>query len=102
MTGSADFRAALDHALHPALARHAPQLIIISAGFDAHAADPLAQLRLTEEDFVWATERLCDYAVEHCQGRVISTLEGGYDLRALARSTAAHVEALTRYGLRGR
>ena len=100
MTGSAEFRDAFLMAIDPALARHAPELVIISAGFDAHKSDPLAQLRLGEEDFVWATEQLCDYAQNHCRGRVISTLEGGYDLRALARSAAAHVETLMRYGVR--
>jgi acetoin utilization deacetylase AcuC-like enzyme len=85
------------HAL-PALDAFAPEFIVISAGFDAHADDPLAQLELREADFVWITEALCDLADTHAKGRVVSTLEGGYDLRALAASTAAHVEVLMQRG----
>jgi acetoin utilization deacetylase AcuC-like enzyme len=72
----------------------APELLIISAGFDAHVADPLAQLRLTEADFTWITEELCALAARHAEGRVVSVLEGGYDLDALGASVAAHVRAL--------
>ena len=64
----------------PAVEAFAPELILISAGFDAHAADPLAQLEWQVEDFAWLTERICDLADAHCGGRVVSTLEGGYDL----------------------
>ena len=71
-----------------------PELIIISAGFDAHRRDPLASLNLEEQDFSWATREICDIADAHSQGRVVSTLEGGYDLVALAASTAEHVKAL--------
>ncbi|MGP3696550.1 histone deacetylase family protein [Rhodobacter sp. NSM] len=71
-----------------------PELILISAGFDAHAADPLANLNWREEDFRWLTERLCDLAAASCGGRVVSTLEGGYDLPALAASSAVHVGVL--------
>ena len=78
----------------PAVDDFAPELVIVSAGFDAHAADPLANLNWTEEDFVWVTEAICEVAKAHAQGRVVSTLEGGYDLPALAASTAAHVTAL--------
>ena len=78
----------------PALERHQPEMIFISAGFDAHARDPLANLNFTEEDFAWATRSLCDFAEQCCQGRVVSTLEGGYDLQALAASVAAHVSVL--------
>ena len=78
----------------PAIDAHAPDLLIISAGFDAHADDPLANLMLREADFEWITHRLCDLADRHCDGRVVSTLEGGYDLDALAASTAAHVRVL--------
>ena len=67
---------------------------MISAGFDAHRADPLASLELEAEDFGWVTERLCEMAEVHCGGRLVSTLEGGYDLEALAESSAAHVAAL--------
>jgi len=78
----------------PALARFEPEFVIISAGFDAHRDDPLAQLRLDESDFGWATEVVCALAERSCRGRVVSALEGGYDLDATARSAAAHVRAL--------
>jgi acetoin utilization deacetylase AcuC-like enzyme len=78
----------------PAVDAHRPELIFISAGFDAHAADPLATLRLTEHDFARATDAICALAAKHCRGRVISSLEGGYDLAALGCSTAAHVASL--------
>lgn len=92
--GSDAFREVYEHELLPALDRYAPELILISAGFDAHRDDPLANLRLVESDYAWATERTVDIAQRHCGGRVISTLEGGYNLRALAASAAAHVQAL--------
>ncbi len=87
-------RNAFEREITPALEAHKPQMIFISAGFDAHAADPLANLNFTEDDFAWATKTLCDFAGEHCEGRVVSTLEGGYDLQALAASVAAHVTVL--------
>jgi acetoin utilization deacetylase AcuC-like enzyme len=68
--------------------------VLISAGFDAHEADPLANLRLLEPDFAWATEQLCEVAARHAEGRIVSMLEGGYDLGALARSVGVHVKAL--------
>ena len=71
-----------------------PELIIISAGFDAHINDPLASLQLKEEDFAWVTRKLADVADKKSGGRMISMLEGGYDLDGLAHSVAAHVEAL--------
>ena len=74
---------------------HKPQLILVSAGFDAHKHDPLANLELEESDYRWITELLMDVAREHSQGRIISTLEGGYNLRALAASVEAHLMALT-------
>lgn len=91
---SGQFRDAFESRVLPALDSFSPQLVMISAGFDAHEADPLADLRLTEADFAWATARICEVAAAHAGGRVVSTLEGGYDLDALARSAAAHVEAL--------
>ncbi|MEM7210834.1 MAG: histone deacetylase family protein [Pseudomonadota bacterium] len=94
MTGGKEMRAAFEHRVMPAIRRHEPDLIMISAGFDAHANDPLANLMWTAEDFRWATERLTDLAAELCDGRVVSTLEGGYDLDGLAESVAAHVEVL--------
>jgi acetoin utilization deacetylase AcuC-like enzyme len=92
----ATFRAAWESSLLPALDAFAPNLLIISAGFDAHARDPLAQLRLREADFAWLTGELCRLAERRCGGKVVSLLEGGYDLEALAASTAAHVRALMR------
>ena len=83
----------------PALDAFKPELILISAGFDAHADDPLAQLNWVEADFAWLTQRLCDFADWHCQGRVVSCLEGGYDLNALTASVAAHVGVLQERGL---
>jgi len=73
-----------------------PELVVISAGFDAHRRDPLANLQLTEEDFGWATRKLMDVAAKTAQGRVVSVLEGGYDLEGLSQSVAAHVTALLR------
>ena len=93
-SGSAAFREAWDILILPELDRFAPNLLIVSAGFDAHKADPLAQLRLEAADFAWLTTRLMDVARTHCEGRIVSLLEGGYDLDALAESTAAHVSAL--------
>ena len=78
----------------PALDRFAPELLIVSAGFDAHRRDPLAQLRLETEDFAWISEELLAIARQHAKGRLVSALEGGYDLDALAASAAAHVRAL--------
>ena len=92
--GGAEFRRAFESVILPALRKFAPELVIISAGFDAHRDDPLAQLRLDETDFAWATEKLCALANEVCKGRVVSALEGGYDLEATARSAGAHVRAL--------
>ncbi len=94
MGGTAEFRQVWNDRLLPAIDAHAPDLIIISAGFDAHAADPLATLNWEVEDFVWITRAICEVAEAHAKGRVVSTLEGGYDLDALAASTAAHIEVL--------
>lgn len=92
----AAFREAWATRLLPSVEAFAPGLIVISAGFDAHARDPLAQLRLTEADFEWLTGELCALAERVCGGRVVSLLEGGYDLTALAQSSVAHVRALLR------
>ncbi|HEX9490400.1 MAG TPA: histone deacetylase family protein [Stellaceae bacterium] len=94
MSGSTEFRRAYDEFILPALEDFAPDFILISAGFDAHRRDPLAQLMLVEEDYAWVTERLVACAARHCEGRLVSSLEGGYDLEALAASAAAHVRAL--------
>jgi acetoin utilization deacetylase AcuC-like enzyme len=92
--GGAEFRAAFDGVIIPALDRFQPQLLMISAGFDAHYRDPLASLELDEADFAWATQTLVDIAGHHSAGRIVSVLEGGYDLSALASSAAAHVRVL--------
>jgi acetoin utilization deacetylase AcuC-like enzyme len=94
--GGAEFRAAMSNIILPALDAFGPDLVIISAGFDAHRDDPLGGLNLTEEDFVWATLNVMDLADKHAEGRVVSVLEGGYDIRALAASVAVHVQALIR------
>ena len=91
---SATFRARMSAELLPALRRFAPELLIVSAGFDAHAADPLGGLRLRDEDFHWITEELLDAAAASAAGRVVSILEGGYSLDGLASGTSAHVRAL--------
>ena len=92
--GGDAFRRAWRTVLLPAIDAFAPELLIISAGFDAHVRDPLAQLRLDTEDFSWITRELVALAERHAQGRIVSLLEGGYDLPALAESAAAHVGAL--------
>ncbi|MCP5432369.1 MAG: histone deacetylase family protein [Alphaproteobacteria bacterium] len=92
--GGAELRAAFESEVLPALDEFAPDFLFISAGFDGHAADPMAQLELGEEDFAWATRALMEVAGRRCGGRIVSALEGGYDLSALARSAAAHVRAL--------
>ena len=88
------FREAFEAGIVRRLDAFAPDLIVISAGFDAHHLDPLANLRLDESDFGWATRRLMDIADTHAGGRIVSVLEGGYDLDGLGRSVAAHVDAL--------
>ena len=93
-TRSKDFRAIYEAQVFPRLRAFAPDLILVSAGFDAHRADPLASICLETEDFAWVTGRICDIADEVCKGRVVSALEGGYDLEALADSAAAHVKTL--------
>jgi acetoin utilization deacetylase AcuC-like enzyme len=93
-TESEGFRQAFREIILPALSDFGPDLIMISAGFDAHAEDPLGGLELREADYAYATRELLRVAKHACDGRVVSTLEGGYDLHALAESTAAHVTAL--------
>ncbi|WP_223478426.1 histone deacetylase family protein [Oricola indica] len=90
------FRAAFKERVLTALDDFQPDLIIISAGFDAHHRDPLAEINLVEDDFDWATGKLMDAAGRHCNDRLVSLLEGGYDLKGLAASTAAHVLRLMR------
>ncbi len=92
--GSSAFRRAFDDEVLPAIEAMRPQLVLVSAGFDAHRRDPLASLALETEDYAWVTARLVERAERHAGGRLVSTLEGGYDLTALADSAAAHVAAL--------
>jgi len=97
-SGGAAMRRAYDDVILPAVTAFRPGLILISAGFDAHAADPLANLNWSTADFAWLTRRICEVADAVCDGRVVSTLEGGYDLAALAQSVAAHVDVLMEAG----
>jgi len=92
--GGEAFREAFTQAILPRLDDFRPDLVIVSAGFDAHYRDPLGNLNLDEVDFAWATQRLMDIAQRRCGGRLVSLLEGGYDLEGLGRSVAAHVGAL--------
>jgi acetoin utilization deacetylase AcuC-like enzyme len=94
--GGTEFREALETAILPRLEAFRPDVIVISAGFDAHMRDPLANLNLTEADFGWATRRIMEIAERTAGGRVVSVLEGGYDLEGLARSVSGHVTALMR------
>lgn len=96
-SGSREFRDAWLRDLLPAIDAFAPDLLLVSAGFDAHASDPLAQMRLHAQDYAWLTGELVTLARKHCGGRIVSTLEGGYDLAALAESAVAHMRALVGY-----
>ena len=93
-TRGPEFRKALERDWLPALDDFRPDLFLVSAGFDGHADDPLAGFLLTEEDYAWVTSLITDAAKRHASGRIVSMLEGGYDLEALSRSVAAHVEGL--------
>jgi acetoin utilization deacetylase AcuC-like enzyme len=97
-SSGAEMRAAYTSQILPQIDAFAPELILVSAGFDAHRDDPLANLNWSTEDFTWLTQRICDLADRHCAGRVVSALEGGYDLPALAASAAAHVTVLKERG----
>jgi acetoin utilization deacetylase AcuC-like enzyme len=94
MSGSQEFRLAMTRTILPALDAFRPEMVFISAGFDAHRNDPLAQLLLEDADYTWATERLLEVARQHAGGRVVAALEGGYNLAALAASAAAHLRVL--------
>jgi len=94
--GGKEFREAFETLILPRLRAFAPDFVVISAGFDAHRRDPLASLNLLEPDFAWATQKIMEAADASAQGRVVSVLEGGYDLQGLAQSAAAHVTALMR------
>jgi acetoin utilization deacetylase AcuC-like enzyme len=94
--GGEKFRAAFESRILPRLRDFRPEFIVVSAGFDAHMRDPLASINLDEDDFAWATQKIMDVADRYAEGRIVSLLEGGYDLQALADSAAAHVLALMR------
>jgi acetoin utilization deacetylase AcuC-like enzyme len=94
--GGDAFREAFETVILPRLREFRPDILIISAGFDAHTRDPLANLNLLEADYTWVTRKLMEVADDSAQGRIVSLLEGGYDLQGLARSVAAHVTALMR------
>jgi acetoin utilization deacetylase AcuC-like enzyme len=94
--GGDAFREAFETVILPRLREFKPDILVISAGFDAHTRDPLANLNLVEADYTWVTQRLMDVADASAQGRIVSLLEGGYDLQGLSRSAAAHVTALMR------
>jgi acetoin utilization deacetylase AcuC-like enzyme len=96
--GTAQFRAAYSDVILPALRAFAPDFLLISAGFDAHARDPLCQLEVQTEDFRWLTRELAEVAQDCCDGRIVSVLEGGYDLQALSDSAQAHVGVLMSAG----
>jgi acetoin utilization deacetylase AcuC-like enzyme len=96
--GGEPFKEAFESRILPALRNFAPDVVLISAGFDAHKDDPLANLQLTEPDFAWATAKVAEVADAHAGGRLVSMLEGGYNLAALARSAAVHVGVLMQAG----
>jgi len=93
-TDGKQYRDAVMREFAPALDKFRPQLLFVSAGFDAHAQDPLAEMRLVRDDYIWITEFVMDMAERHAQGRIVSSLEGGYDLISLADSATAHVKTL--------
>ena len=93
-TGGEGFRKAVTEHWMPALERHRPEMLFISAGFDAHREDPLAGLKLVEADYAWVTREMLGAAARHANNRVVSSLEGGYALSALGRSAAEHVREL--------
>ena len=93
-TKGMDIRELVDMMWLPRLDAHKPQMVFISAGFDAHRDDSMGQLAMVENDYIWITERLMDVARRHAKGRIVSSLEGGYDLGSLARSVEAHVRVL--------
>lgn len=92
--GSSTFRSAIENDWLPAIELHKPDLFLVSAGFDAHVADPLGQIELVDDDYYWVTRQIVDLANDHSKGRIVSTLEGGYDLDALSAGVEQHVRAL--------
>lgn len=94
MTDGKAFRQSVESEIAPALEKFKPQVVFVSAGFDAHSLDPLAELQLVRDDYVWMTEFIKDVAAQHAKGRIVSALEGGYDLPSLADSATAHIRTL--------
>ena len=94
-SGSHEFRSAIETQWTPAIERHRPDMIFVSAGFDAHRDDPVGGLKLVEDDFSWITRLIRNYAADFAENRIVSSLEGGYDLKALANSVATHIGELT-------
>jgi len=93
-SGGEAAREAIERVWMPALEAFEPDMLLISAGFDAHREDDMAMLGWSEADYAWITARLKDVADRHCSGRIVSSLEGGYALNALGRSVAAHIRVL--------
>ena len=93
-SSAADLRQIVTEQWLPALHAHQPQMLFISAGFDSHRDDPIGDLELLETDYAWITRQIMDVADQHAQGRIVSFLEGGYNLSALARSAVAHIRTL--------
>lgn len=100
--GSKEFRTAIEQSWLPAIRNHKPEFVFISAGFDAHSDDPLGGLRLSSSDFSWVTEQIVSIAEEFAQGRVVSVLEGGYNLKALGSCVTAHINSLMNYSSRSK
>jgi acetoin utilization deacetylase AcuC-like enzyme len=94
-SSGAEFRKVVEDIWLPRLLEFQPQILFISAGFDAHREDEMGSMGLVEADYEWVTRKLCEFAAEHCEGRIVSVLEGGYDLSALARSATAHIKILS-------
>ena len=94
-SGGTEFRAAVENHWLPALESFKPEMLFISAGFDAHREDDLAMMKLVEADYTWVTQQLRQVAERHAGGRIVSMLEGGYNLHALGRSAAAHIRVLS-------
>ncbi len=92
--GSAEFRAAVTEQWLPALQRFAPEMIFVSAGFDAHVADDMSAVSLVDDDYQWVTEEIVQVAAQSASNRIVSTLEGGYELHSLARCTELHLRVL--------
>jgi len=94
-TGGERFRNAVSEYWVPAIDAFRPELLLISAGFDAHRDDDMASMSLVESDYAWVTQTLLDLATKHCDGRIVSVLEGGYELHALGRSVMTHLKVLS-------